>query len=103
MGSDAFNGFQQWKQPQRILELAHLIVCARPGVELSAPIYAQHWLNEGESLNDHPCGKISFFSMNPNPCAASDIREKLTQGLAVDQCLSQPVLDFIRQQQLYEN
>jgi len=103
MGSDAFNGFQQWKQPQRILELAHLIVCARPGITLGADIFADHRLQPGTSLLDSPCGKIAVFDMRPNRCSATEIRNKLIQGLSVSECLPPPVLEFIRQQHLYEH
>lgn len=103
MGSDAFNDFNTWKEPEEILNLAHLIVCARPGVTLRADIFADHRLPTGTSLLDSQDGKIAFFAMRPNRCSATEIRKKLTQGLSSSECLPAPVLDFIRQQHLYEN
>lgn len=31
LGSDAFDGFPEWHEPERILQLAHLVVMQRPG------------------------------------------------------------------------
>ena len=103
MGADSFNSFAGWKKPAEILQLAHLIVCARPGVELDRTVFSAHFLREDESLSDFTAGKIAFFRMTPNPCSSTLIRRQLQQGLSVDGCLAPPVLEFILQNQLYRN
>ena len=102
LGADAFNDFLSWKNPRGILELANLIVCARPGILIERTIFPEHYLQPGESLKDFSSGKIAFFEMQPNTCRATRIRAQLASGDAsVADCLSPAVLEFIRQHHLY--
>ena len=48
LGADAFNQLPGWKSPDEILQLAHLVVCRRPGVELDQSIYTNHRVNSVE-------------------------------------------------------
>lgn len=103
MGMDAFNGFESWKNPQGILQRANLIVCKRPDVELTSSLYAPHFLRGQEFLCNFNSGKIAFFDMQPNICSSTGIRSSLKTGESVSGCLSQPVIEFIQQNNLYEN
>ena len=103
MGVDAFNAFSSWKQPEQILQLAHLIVCQRPGASLDAQHYGAHLLGSDEHLQDFEAGKIAVFDMQPNACSSTEIRHQLRAGQAPDRCLCAPVLEFIHKHDLYEN
>lgn len=103
MGVDAFNGFASWRNPQGILQRANIIVCARPGIELQPSRFSNHYLGEQESLHQFRAGKIAFFAMQPNSCSSTDIRKRIKAGESVTRCLSQAVLEFIQQNNLYEN
>ena len=103
MGADSFNSFASWKKPAEILQLAHLIVCARPGVEIDRTVFSAHFLRDDELLSDFMAGKIAFFRLTPNHCSSTLIRRQLQQGLSVDGCLAPPVLEFILQNKLYRN
>ncbi len=103
MGVDAFNNFLSWKKPLGILQLANLIVCARPGVQLDNTILPMHHLQDSASLKNHKAGKIVFYSMQPNNCSSTEIRMFLKQGKSVSGCLSLPVLEFIHRHNLYTN
>ena len=102
MGADSFNSFPGWHQPAGILQLAHLIVCLRPGVELDKSIFPQNQLQPGDKLQDFGAGKIVFHPMQPNTCSATAIRQALSTGQPEDACLPAPVLEFIKQNHLYE-
>lgn len=104
MGGDSFNSFSGWKNPQGILELAHLIVCPRPGVEINRQQLDHNvYLKEGESLHQYRSGKVVFQQMPANHCASTRIRQQLKNGEPVGGCLSPPVLNFILQNHLYES
>lgn len=103
MGTDSFNSFLSWKDPHKILQLANLIVCNRPGIKLDKSIFPEHQLPAKEPLKKHKSGKIVFYPMQPNHCSSTQIRAQLKRGESVSRCLSQPVLEFIRQHHLYTN
>ena len=101
IGSDAFNSFELWKDPQGILQLANLVVCSRPGSPVDRKIFARHHLVPGDALDHYPSGRIAFYTMQPNTCSSTAVRERLLAGDAVDDCLHPAVIDFIRNNQLY--
>ncbi len=102
MGVDSFNGFADWYRPDEILQLAHLIVCTRPGITLDQGRFAQHFLQADEKLQDFEAGRIVLFDMTPSDCASSRIREQLARGETAPDCLARPVLEFIQQNDLYK-
>ena len=101
MGADSFNSFLSWKNPTGILQMANLIVCARPDVKLDKSIFPANYLQSHELLKDFKVGKVVFHPMQPNSCSSTQIRELLGQGRTVSKCLSQPVLEFIKRNHLY--
>lgn len=103
MGVDAFNGFDNWKDPQGILQRANLIVCARPDVKLKPSRFDCHVLANSESLGHYKAGKIALFSMQPNSCSSTQIRSLLQSGQPATECLDDTVLEFIQHNKLYEN
>lgn len=101
MGADAWAGFAQWREPQRILQLAHVIVCARPGFERPNTPFDDRIIGPGESLCDQPAGRVAWHAMPPNDCSSTRVRESLMAGRPASECLPTPVLEFIQQQGLY--
>jgi nicotinate-nucleotide adenylyltransferase len=101
MGSDAFNGFSSWKNPGRILELANLIVCARPDSELVPGPFDSKFLGPEDDLIFYDHGRIAFLHMTPNPCSSTGVRQALARRAPPVRCLAPPVLDFIQRNQLY--
>ncbi len=101
MGSDSFNSFLSWKNPQGILKLANLIVCSRPDIETDKSIFPENHLADTEKLANYASGKIIFHQMKPNRCSSTQIRKKLKTGGSVARCLPQSVLEFINLKQLY--
>jgi nicotinate-nucleotide adenylyltransferase len=108
VGLDQFEEFDKWKDYERILTLANLVVVTRP----------QHTLPF--SADDMPEGlkkliavfdrqyialtsdrTIEFVRLQDMDVSASDVRKRLRGGLNVDRELSIPVEEFIREENLY--
>jgi nicotinate-nucleotide adenylyltransferase len=106
LGADAFNSFLSWKQPERILELAHLIVCARPQHAIDRSIFPSRQVTDAQVLPELPKGSILFYQMQPNSCSSTRLRHILRNrqkdSELLGECLPAPVLEYIRQQHLYE-
>ncbi len=102
LGVDAFNAFNRWKSPEEILTLAHLVVCRRPGVEADTSIFSSLHTDDPEMIRNHACGHILFLNIDENHCSSTGVRKALLQHGPVSDCLSQKVLEYIHQHQLYE-
>ena len=101
LGADAFNGFAGWKSPQQILQLAHLVVCGRPGFAVNDALYNEHRVDSPAGLRERPAGGILFLAIDEIDCSASQVRRALQQGLAVRHYLSPAVADYIDEHNLY--
>ena len=102
LGADAFNGFQSWKSPDEVLQLAHLVVCKRPGVEIDNSIYANHWVNSAQILESHTEACILPLEIDENPCSSTHVRKLLLERNQADRCLAPAVYQFILRNHLYE-
>lgn len=103
LGTDAFNGFASWRDPQGILELANIAVLQRPGHTATfAPAVR-------DILEHHHCdtlvpgrhGQIVDCPVTQLDIASSDIRQRLAAGRSADFLLPEAVLQLIREHQLY--
>ena len=103
LGSDAFNGFASWENPDGILELAHLVVCLRPGAAIDPLLYPQRRASEAAALRSRRAGLIFELEIETNPCSSTALRDELAAGLPAEDCLVPEVADYIRQNQLYRN
>ncbi len=100
LGSDAFRGFPDWHQPERILDLAHLVVMQRPG-EPRSPLYRECLAETPEELRQRPGGCILFQPVTQLEISATRIRALVQQGLSPRYLLPDPVLEIVRQEGLY--
>jgi nicotinate-nucleotide adenylyltransferase len=112
VGADAFLGFPTWHRWRDIFELAHIVVVARPGIELEpGGDLAKEWKSRvartPEALFSTPAGIIYQQAITPRPVSASVIRAQLARGAAgrdaVRQMLSPAVLRYIDQHHLYSD
>ncbi|MEM7561996.1 MAG: nicotinate (nicotinamide) nucleotide adenylyltransferase [Pseudomonadota bacterium] len=103
LGSDAFNGFASWKQPEKILQMANIVVCHRPGVAVDDSLYSAHRVSTDDEFLQHDSGAIYSLEVDANPCASSIIRDQVKKGIFSDHCLSPAVVDYIQQNKLYGN
>jgi nicotinate-nucleotide adenylyltransferase len=104
VGADAFNSIMSWKQPSTILELAHLIVCRRPGIELNSDIFSDHWAQSVSSLKRQNFGQVLSLANKQSSCSSTEIREQLsvTVSKSVISCLPNAVFEYIVNNHLYE-
>jgi nicotinate-nucleotide adenylyltransferase len=108
IGMDQFLNFDTWKDFDKILTMANLVVMTRPGY--AAPF----------SIDDLPEGlrplvgafdrqfialtterNIEFIRMPDSEASSSDVRRRLLTGRSVDRHLTIAVEDYIRSHKLY--
>jgi nicotinate-nucleotide adenylyltransferase len=102
LGADAFNGLLGWRQPTKILNLAHLIVCQRPQVRLNKDIFNERWVQSAEDLQREKFGHVLPLAIKQSSCSSTEIREQLSVSKSVISCLPKSVLEYIVNNHLYE-
>ena len=101
LGTDAFNGFARWKSPETILQLAHLVICGRPGFKLDTNLFGQHHVADAVALAGREAGAILPLEVDALDCASSRLREQINQEVHDSGCLAPSVSSYIDQHQLY--
>ena len=102
LGADAFNRFPDWRSPDEILQLANLVVCRRPGVELDKSIYASHWVGSIQLLEDQARDCILPLEIDENHCSSTRVRQLLLDQNRAARCLPVAVFQYIESNHLYE-
>ena len=87
LGADAFRGLPSWHRWRELLDLAHLVVVERPGVDLEAdlpPALATIWRDrlvaDPGILLSQPAGSIFVQEIAPQDVSATTIRHLLAKG-----------------------
>ena len=93
VGADEFAAFLEWKDPERVLELARLGVATRPGVERGR-------LEAVLAALERP-DRVSFFEIEPLPVSSSDIRARAAAGEPIDGLVPAAVAAEIARLALY--
>ncbi|MFI4904112.1 MAG: nicotinate-nucleotide adenylyltransferase [Burkholderiales bacterium] len=112
VGSDAFLGLPTWHRHHEILELAHLVVIARPGLDLRArldgelaELWATRATTDAGALLSRSAGAIVTVTTAPNAVSATAIRAALARSpldrAALLQLLPAAVLAYIENHHLY--
>lgn len=104
IGMDSLQYFKQWHQWQRILQLAHLIVCRRPGYAETAgdaPALLSEYGGTLQQLQAQEAGVILLLDNPDFAESATLIRQQLPLNSATQAMLAPAVLQYIRQHQLY--
>ena len=101
LGADAFNGFANWKSPGEILEIAHLVVCCRPGFEIDNAIFGDHRVETPSELANSRAGGILALTLDAIDCSSSRVRAALEMGNTPRQYLTAKVADYIDEHYLY--
>ncbi len=94
MGSDQLNNFSTWRAWQEILDYVQLVVVQRPGYAIQIPQELQEELDQGKH-------KLIFMPFAELAISSTEIRQKLQNQDDVSALVPAPVLDYIKQENLY--
>ena len=106
MGTDAFAAFDRWHQWQQILELAHLVIMARPGEHLPeqgpvADLLSERKADSVSELADKTAGSILLQKLTPMRVSATEIRQRLQAGHSIRYLVPDSVWEYVCKHQLY--
>jgi nicotinate-nucleotide adenylyltransferase len=112
LGADAFRGLPTWHRWRELFDLAHLVVVARPGIDLEAAlppplraILRERLVADPGSLFSRPAGAILEQGIEPIDVSATSIREQVAKGAPVAEfppgLLPPAVLAYIDLHHLY--
>jgi len=110
MGMDSLAYFKQWHQWQSILQLAHLVVCQRPGSTAEdgdcPALLEQYGTRSMQDLHLLDAGKIMLLDNPPFDLSATEVRtllEKNAESTTLNQLISAEVLQYIKTERLYNS
>lgn len=106
IGMDSLCYLRQWKNWQQILQLAHLLVCERPGYQANdgdaAFLLKEYGADDISELKQSPAGSILLVHNPLHAISATDIRQQLQHSRTACDTLDPAVLNYIQMQQLYQ-
>lgn len=108
VGSDAFNHFHEWHKPDRILELANLVVMQRPGhpiadSESTRRLLQTHACGSEHEFMQSQAGKILPLDVPQMDISSSDIRYHVLNGKDISGFVPASVARLMRQHDLYSD
>jgi nicotinate-nucleotide adenylyltransferase len=94
MGSDQFRAFDTWHRWQNIAKIATICIAAR-AISTSAKDQ-----KDAEKQVQTAC-KMVYIQMPPMTISATDIRERVRQGLGIDHLVNADIARYIAKYHLY--
>ncbi|MFC7295039.1 nicotinate-nucleotide adenylyltransferase [Marinobacter aromaticivorans] len=106
VGTDAFAGFDRWREWQQIPGLAHIVVVRRPGSTLApetepARLLETRRVGNAQALHADPSGHILELDPPLLDISATGIRERLASGRSARYLMPDVVLTEIQRMGLY--
>ncbi len=105
MGEDAFAGLPKWYRWQELIQLAHIVVIARPGWRIPDAGDARELLSlcerDVKSLDKEPAGSIVLQSLRLLPISATEIRQQIAAGNSAQFLVPDGVWNYINANGLY--
>ena len=110
IGCDAVAEFGSWREPRRVLALAHLAVMTRPPVSAGS---LADWLPkcvhddlrlapDGRSASHREAGsRIHLVEISALDISSSDVRRRLREGRSVRYLLPEPVREAVEESGVY--
>ena len=94
IGMDALEQFHRWKDPERVVELCHLVIVNRPG-------------HQGVDVNDvvgrYPEAgtRLTLLNVPRIEISSTEIRTRVSEGISIRYLAPDSVEEYIREQGLY--
>jgi len=106
LGMDAFNGLPTWHRWQELFELAHIIVCSRPGAERPASgqlmdVVSDKQVMSFSKMKQCTHGMIYIHAVTRLSISATRIRRICQQGKSPRFLLPDTVCNYIEENGLY--
>jgi len=107
LGSDAFNGLEQWYQWNKIFDLANIVVMRRPSIDGQAKINKHLFskikgrMVDVDDLNKKQNGGVAFVPVTQLEISATEIRRQWQECKDIQFFLPDSVLTLIQQQNIY--
>lgn len=95
MGEDALHDLPNWREPERIIELAQLGVAAREGLRTSP--------EQLDGLLPGLAGRVLWITMPRLDISATDLRERAAAGRSLRYLVPDAVARYIAQQAIYRS
>lgn len=102
LGMDAFLGLPQWRNPERLFEIAHILVIAREKLPMDyhmAGRFGGSMISGPEQMFQSGHGRVLLTEDVCADVSSSAVRELLARGL--DAPLPKPVMAHVRDHGLY--
>lgn len=106
LGMDAFNGLSSWYRWQEVIELAHIIVCSRPGAVLASSgqlkdVITARQVMQFSKMKQCTHGMIYFHEVTKLAISATRIRRLCQQGKSPRFLSPYTVCEYIKENGLY--
>jgi nicotinate-nucleotide adenylyltransferase len=108
IGNDAFAQLPRWHCWQRLFDYAHIVVLTRPDSAAvidfgeQQAFFSQRQVQMCSELSKKPAGLLLFQAVTALAISATAIRQQIASGRSPQFLLSDAVLDYITQHQLYQ-
>jgi nicotinate-nucleotide adenylyltransferase len=94
LGWDSLAELPQWKEPSRLIEMCKLVIAPRLG-------YSQPDLDSLDTIIPGISQRVVIMDKPEIDISASDIRNRVAQGLSIRHLVPEPVNRYIKQHKLY--
>ena len=106
LGADAFATLPRWHEWQRLFQLCHLLVLGRGSHGRAGPPIPEGVENRlvasPHALFATAAGNVYIARDFAVPVSSSEVRRRLAAGADVSDCLAPQVLQYIRENHLYQ-
>jgi nicotinate-nucleotide adenylyltransferase len=107
LGMDAFAGLLQWREPEQVMQLAHLVLVPRPDMQVALGLQLSNWLaergvREPARLRATHAGLIYECAVTPLAISARQIRAQAAAGRSARYLLPDNVWTEIEREGLYQ-